>query len=251
MRHRIWTTGLLAAPLLVAACSDAIDPVDSEELAVDLDVAQYVADATSDDLVMIYQGLDQLGAAPATAPPHFGDDVVFSRSVTFFDVDGAEMDAFDPLLTASVHLVASLEGQRSRESDRGTLTVSISRSRDFWFTGLEGDETARTINGEGAASKNRTVSVTDRGERSYDFSSTTLVENVIVPVPRGSGWPLSGTITKSVIVEVVAGLDDPRTRERTVVIEFNGTQFATITINGVRTCILDLDLREVSCESDG
>lgn len=251
MWYRTKMAGLAAGMLLAAACSDTIDPLNPEEQTVDLDVAQYAADATGDDLAMIFLGVDQLGAAPAAAPPHFGGSVEFSREVTFFDEAGEQMNGFHPLLTASVHLVASLQGQRTRESDHGTLTVTISRSRDFWFTGLLGEETERTINGEGAASRNRTVSITDRGERSYDFSSSTVFADVVVPVPRSGGWPLSGTITHTVTVEVVAGLEDPRTRERTVVIEFNGTQFVPITVNGERTCTLDLGTRTVSCESAG
>ena len=45
-------------------------------------------------------------------------------------------------------------------------------------------------------------------------------------------------------VEVIGGLGDLRTHERTVVIEFNGTNLVPITING-RTFTLDLETREI------
>jgi hypothetical protein len=80
------------------------------------------------------------------------------------------------------------------------------------------------------------------------MSMNTTVTAVVIPVPRGSGWPISGTITREITVQIVTGLDDTKTRERTVTIEFNGTQFVPITING-ETCTLDLKLREVTCNA--
>ncbi len=79
------------------------------------------------------------------------------------------------------------------------------------------------------------------------MSSSTVVADVVILVPREGTWPQSGTITRNVTVEVVSGLGDTRTRERTVVITFNGTQFVSVTINGERTCELDLATRQVSC----
>jgi hypothetical protein len=53
-----------------------------------------------------------------------------------------------------------------------------------------------------------------------------------------------------VTVEVVGGLEDDRTRSRTVVITFNGTQFAEITING-EMFFFDLETRTVVRDEEG
>jgi hypothetical protein len=54
-------------------------------------------------------------------------------------------------------------------------------------------------------------------------------------------WPLSGTISKQVIVVVTRFNGDTVNRERTVVIEFNGTNIVTILINGEPT---EIDLAQ-------
>ena len=174
---------------------------------------------------------------------HLGNLTV-SREVTFFAENGDEMLGYDPLLTASIQVLFSMEGSRTRTGDRGTMTISVSRQRDITISGLLGEEIDRTFDGTGSASKNRSIISDEHGERTYDFSSTTVINLVVIPVPRGSGWPLSGTITRNVTVEVIGGLGDLRTHERTVVIEFNGTNLVPITING-RTFTLDLETREI------
>jgi hypothetical protein len=65
----------------------------------------------------------------------------------------------------------------------------------------------------------------------------------VVPVPGSeSPWPLSGTITRHWVITITNGPNGDATRERTVVVTFNGTQFATITVNG-ETSELDLGTR--------
>ncbi|MFQ6045418.1 MAG: hypothetical protein ACE5PT_03530 [Gemmatimonadales bacterium] len=184
---------------------------------------------------------------PHRGPP-FDGNITFTRQVTFYDSTGAEMDAYDPQLTASVRIVTSLEGSRSRTGQYGTMEMTISRSRDFTVSGLLGEETERTWNATGSSDVNRVRTTDDNGLRTYDMSMNTTITNVVIPVPRGSGWPVSGTITRDVTVQVVTGLDDTRTRQRTVTITFNGTQFVPITISD-RTCTLDLLAKEVTCES--
>ena len=65
------------------------------------------------------------------------------------------------------------------------------------------------------------------------MSSTSVIEDVVHPVPRtDDAWPLSGTITRNVTINIVDGPDGDVTKSRTVVITFNGTNLATMTVDG-------------------
>ena len=57
-------------------------------------------------------------------------------------------------------------------------------------------------------------------------------------MPREGTWPLSGTITREMMAEISRD-GETRTVERTVMIEFNGTQFVTVTVDG-ETFTMDL-----------
>ena len=116
-------------------------------------------------------------------------------------------------------------------------------------SGLFGSETQRTWNGTGSAATNRTRVSDENGDREYDMSSTDTISNVVHAVPRRGTWPLSGTITRNVTVVVISG-EDTKTRTRTVVIEFKGTQFATITIND-EVFRFDLETRSVVRDEEG
>lgn len=238
---------LLAGLSLAVACSDAAAPSAEEEAQITQDVLAYAADVTSDDLIMMTLLADGvLGSAPSAAPP-FDGNVSFSRTVTFYDEDDNIQDAYDALLTAKVNMVVTFEGSRTWTGDRGTLSVTVARQRDMTVSNLLGEETERIWDGEGNSDLSRVRQSDQFGERVYDFTASTSVAAVVIPVPRGSGWPVSGTITRQVTVEVVSGLGDTMTRTRTVTVEFNDTQFVPITINDL-TCTLDLANRSVSCD---
>jgi hypothetical protein len=65
------------------------------------------------------------------------------------------------------------------------------------------------------------------------MSGTAVIDNVVHPVPRtDDAWPLSGTITRDVTINIVNGPDGDVTKSRTVVITFNGTNLATMTVDG-------------------
>jgi hypothetical protein len=199
--------------LVVAACSDTAGP-DALEDSLTLDVAMIAADATIDefgDVGLLFGG----GAFPA---PH---------TATFYDADGNEQAARDPLTTASIHLLVESTHEFSRDSWSATGT----RSRDLWITGLEGEETSRTVNGTGSSNVTRSQHTDTDGTRTYEMSSTSVIEDVVHPVPRtDDAWPLSGTITRDVTITVVGGPDGDVTRSRTVVITFNGTNLVTMTV---------------------
>jgi hypothetical protein len=75
------------------------------------------------------------------------------------------------------------------------------------------------------------------------MSSTSVIEDIIHPVPRtDDAWPLSGTITRDVTINVINGPDGDVTKSRTVVIAFDGTNLATMTVSG-ETFEVDMSTR--------
>ena len=100
-------------------------------------------------------------------------------------------------------------------------------------SGLEGQETSRTWNGTGSGEASRSQHTDEHGDRSYDMSSTSVIEDVVRALPREENpWPLSGTITRTISVVIVNGPDGDVTREITAVLTFNGMQFVIMTVNG-------------------
>jgi hypothetical protein len=261
---RIGALAVIPALTLLAACSDSQTPLSEDEALINSDVAQYVAENTSDDIVVMTAEA-QVAMMPGFArspncerlarfkircqPRKFLSDgnLNITREVTFYKLEGdelVEMEEYHALDTEAINYVLSIEGSREGTKDGAMYSMTVDRQRDFTVSGMTGDEEQRTWNGRGTADLNRTRTSDENGDRTYDMTDTTTVENVVIRVPREGTWPLSGTITRHVIVEVVEGLEDPRRRERTVVITFNGTQFATIDING-DIFTLDLETREV------
>jgi len=258
MSKRSWA----AVPLLIfiGACSDVSSPNAADEATVNLDVARYVADQTVDDITLMNTEADRAtvlvpaaDAACSRTQHRFecsrdtwsgSQSLQITREVTFYGAEGNVQDGYDPDTTAAINFYFLLEGERSNDFASG----SVSRERDFTVSGLLGTETERTWDGTGTTEMSRTSTTDSRGTRTYDMSSSTTVDSVVIAVPRGDSWPLVGTITRDVHVEVVNGVGDTKTRDRTVVITFNGTQFVSITINGDTTCELDLETREVTCD---
>lgn len=220
-----------------AACDDGTAPVgDPGDL--ELAVAAVAAEATLDDVQSMTLGTWGL-AGPVAGPeaasqfgPHGGlapgDVLQRERTVTFYDADGQVMDGYDPLVTDRINLVIEVEGSLERPRWSG----EVERHRDVTVSGLAGQETQRTWNGTGSDLHAR-VRVSDEGNVERRFASQTSIEDVVVGVPRHENpWPLSGTITRHVEVTVVNGPNGDVTRERTVVVTFNGTRYVTLTVDG-------------------
>ena len=223
MKHRM-TLGLAAVSVFaLAACSDTAGPNGSalafDEL-VTLDVAMVAADGVLENLAAMQQSFGgALGTAPMTG----------TRTVTFLDADGNQQDAFDELTTATIHIVSEFSGEVDRES----WSASMLRTRDMTISGLEGEETTRTANGSGTVAVTRSRHTDDSGTRTHEMTGTSLVDNVVHGVPREENpYPLSGSITMDMTVNITNGPDGDVTRTRTVVVTFNGTQFATMTVDG-------------------
>ncbi len=218
MIHRMNSGATLTLSLLaLAACSDTAGLESSSEDNLTFDVAMIAADAAIGDF-------GDLGRVFGGGPHPGG-----THTATFYDADGDEQDARDPLTTASIHLVIESTHEFSRDSWSGTGT----RSRDIWISGLEGEEASRTVNGTGGSAVTRSRHTDASGTRTYDMSSTSVIEDVVHPVPRtDDAWPLSGTITRNVTVKVINGPDGDVTKTRTVVITYNGTNRPTMTVDG-------------------
>ena len=227
MNHRLRTGTVALSVLALSACSETVGPDSALEESVTLDVAMIAADAAIDefsDMALLF------GGGPLPAPMEMAThDRAGTHTATFFDASGNEQDARDPLTTASIHLVIESTHEFSRESWSGTGT----RSRDIMITGLEGEEAARTVNGTGSGIVNRSQHTDGDRTRTYDMTSASVIEDVVHPVPRtDDAWPLSGTITRDVTVNIVNGPDGDVSETRHVVITFNGTYLPTMTVNG-------------------
>jgi hypothetical protein len=235
---RIFRCGALAAmPTLIflAACSDN-GPQDIDDEQINADVALVVADATGDDMALMTDEADET-MQPAFGGPdcprhgfHFRCgprgffDLELTREVTFIDRNDIEQEGYDPIETDKIHVVFDMSGSRNLLE----ASLEVVRHRDFWVTGLKDEETQRTWNGEGSSTVDRVRFLEGDAQRSYNMSSTTTVTDVIVPVPRD--WPLSGTIERTVTVEIVDELGNTRTMTRTTVLTFDGTQFPTLQV---------------------
>ena len=238
MKHH-FVHGMVALSVTaLAACSETAGPdgTDSQfESLLTLDVAMVSADALIDVLAELQLGFVGGFGGAFAAPPL--DRV---RTVTYYDANGDPQDAYDADATASIHIVSEMSGEMVRDNWSG----SISRTRDITITGLEGDETDRTANGTGSSTVSRSHHSDEDGDRSYEMSGASVITDVVHVVPRDENpYPLSGTVTRDVTVVIVNGPNGDETRTRHVVITFNGTQFATMSVDG-ESFEVDLSTRD-------
>jgi hypothetical protein len=211
-------------------------------VALDRDVALIAADAAGQDIEMMRGPGGRFGLGLPAGPGNFEcNDVAppgltVTRTCTFYDANGAVQDAFDAQTTATVIVHVAMEGT----IDRGEWSATVSRVRDYTVTGLEGDETTLTWSGTGSGTMTRIRQTRDGDEIQMDMVSEEEATGVVIPVPRTpDGWPLAGTMTSSVTVTITGGPHDGETRQRDVTITFDGTQYATVTVNG-ETFTIDL-----------
>jgi hypothetical protein len=156
------------------------------------------------------------------------DGLTVTRTCTFKDAAGATQAAYDATTTATVRLEAVVKGTL----DRGHMSGTIERVSDLTVTGLEGSEASVTWKGNASGSITR-VRTADGGTMQMNMTEQETITDVVIPVPRTeNSWPKSGTITRQVAVSFQGGPKDGTTEQRDVKIAFNGTQFATITVNG-------------------
>lgn len=240
---------LLMAAVAASGCEDSTGPEALDLGDLDLDVAVMAAEATLDDvqsMTLATWGIGGPSGAAAAGPEHQGggmapgDDISRTRTVTYYDALGAVMETFDDLLTASLRIVIETEGSVSRDH----WSATIDRDRDMTATGLLGEEIQRTWNGVGSSDVSRSRHSDEYGDREYEMESDSQIDDVVVGVPRSEfPYPLSGTITRHVVINITNGPNGDETRERTVVITFDGDNTATMRV-GDEEFEIDLDDRQ-------
>ncbi|MGB1655896.1 MAG: hypothetical protein ACPHQP_02715 [Longimicrobiales bacterium] len=233
-------TALVAVVVGGAACDDATS-IESLDDTLVIDAAMVAADATIEEARMWREPF-LFGSTPALSAPgdgphstaHSGGrrswsgSLERSRSVVFYDEGGAEQDAYDPLTTDEIHIDHAMSGLIERER----FTAQIDRERSMIVSGLAGEEAARTWNGSSESSVARSGVLEDGTERSHSMSGAATYTNIVVPIPGTEPrYPLSGTISRSMLATRTTA-EGTSTREVTVVITFNGTQYADATVNG-------------------
>jgi hypothetical protein len=223
--------GALLALVAVAACSDNSAGPATDDFDFAGDMALVVADAVAEDLSVMNFAMPG-GPAPTEA------EFTRTRTRTFLDVDGAEMDRYDPLLTAAIRTVTETEGSATRRD----IEITMARSRDMTVSGLEGEETERIWNGTGSDNRSRVRASDTDGDRSYVLTGTSTTTNVVRAVDRNAQpWPLSGTIARSISVEITNGPNGDETRSVEATLTFDGTRFAVLVVNGE---VFEVDLAE-------
>jgi hypothetical protein len=148
----------------------------------------------------------------------------------FRDAGDVPQAAYDSVTTASIHFDSHLYGTTTA----GPWST-VHDSRALVESGLAGAETSRTWNGTGNAAHRDSVRLRDGSRILVTSATSVVVTNVVVPVPRRpDAWPLSGTIATH-----LAASGGGQSVDQTATLEFNGTQFAKLTVNGV-VCTIDL-----------
>jgi hypothetical protein len=232
----------LTLGLAASACDDAtgLDGLDDDMV---IDAAVLAADATIEEVTMWAQPLG-FGALPVEGPaainfpgrgpgrPGGGGswtgDFSGTRSIMFFDELGVEQDAYDDLTTESIEIERDIAGSIERDN----FSAEVSRQRSMIVSGLAGEETTRTWNGEGSSSVQRSGVLEDGTERSHSVEGDFTFEDVVVPIPGSDPrYPLSGTITRSMTVTRTNG-DVTEVREVEIVITFDGSATAVAVVNG-------------------
>lgn len=211
--------GWLVMAAGITACSEGVSDPDSLDT-LNLDVAMIAADAAIADI----QAVDAF-----MGDQRAGGSLDRTVLVTYLDADGNEQDAFDELTTATIIRSSKASGTVEREG----WSATIRRTREQTITGLVGVEMKRTVNGSGTDAVSRSVHTDENGVRTYEMSGTVAWDDVMHGVPREDNpYPLSGTVTRSMTIVITNDPNGDATRERTIVITFDGTQFATLTVDG-------------------
>jgi hypothetical protein len=245
--HHVSAMGLLVA---LAACSST-EPNTTVNPNVTADVARVATELGAQDVEAMHGPGGAFGFGFRGDIGRFGCDsasgfgLTIVRTCTFADSDGVAQAAYDTNTTASVTVHTEISGA----IDRGRWSATFDRTSDLVVSGLAGANTTMIWNGSGAGTSSR-VKTSDSSEtREYDMTSSETITDVVIPVPRtATSWPLSGTIAREVTVTFIGGPRDGTTVQRSTLLEFNGTQFATLTVNGET---FQVDLAGRSCHRDG
>lgn len=216
-RGLVLRAGVVAGVLSLAGCDGATGPSGppGSDAMMTHDAALVAVDA-------VQQELELMTVPGGAASPN--------RTVTFLDASGKAQDRYDSLTTASIRTHFVLD----HEAARTGWTASIHRASDMTVSGLVGRETTRTWNGTSTGKVSRSGHTDAGGTRTYEMTETETVVGVVRSVDHTAHpWPLSGSVRRTAKVTAAGGPNGGGTKDVTSVIVFNGTQHATLTVNGV------------------
>lgn len=110
----------------------------------------------------------------------------------------------------------------------------------MWMTELLTDE--HHLDGTGSSVVARSGNPQDGSSRTFNMTSTVEWDDVVHVQPRADNpYPLSGTITRDIFVEVTKDGVVVGGRDVTTVVTFNGTQYVTMLVDGEP---VEIDLAE-------
>jgi hypothetical protein len=148
----------------------------------------------------------------------------FSRTVTFTPCDDGPTDRYDPLKTASMHIVAS----HTRSVTHTFWTADVQRQRDMVVSNMCGQETSRFWDGgsSGVVDKSR---FRDDTLREYDATTSATFTAVERGVTREENpHPLSGKIVRTVNAVLKKDGEIVKEKNFTFEIVFNGTNLVML-----------------------
>ena len=264
-------TRLIALALAagLAACADSTAPRNSvTDAQLTIDAANDAGDATALDLSLMIGSEAQAGLGLASAAPlgfssqtasctysagvgrflcptvTTPEGLSLERSYAVY-AGGAAQSSYSASATDSINFQTFLTGSLVRDA----RSAWVNHTRTMTVSGLAGAETQRTWNGTGVRSDSAHVTENSVARRSK-FQSIDAISNVVYKLPRSSNpYPQSGSITHDITVSATvdrAGGQNTRTATRHVVVTFNGTSTAAMTV-GTRSCTVDLTTRSVTC----
>ena len=264
-------TRLIALALAagLAACADSTSPRNSvTDAQLTADAAGDAGDATVLDLSQMIGDEAQAGVAMASvAPLGFSSQAAsctysagvgrflcptvttpeglsLERSYAVY-AGGTAQSSYSASATDSINFQTFLTGSLVRD----TRSAWINHTRTMTVSGLAGAETQRTWNGTGVRSDSARVTENSVARRSK-FHSVDAISNIVFKLPRSTyPYPQSGSITHDLTVSSTVDRDggqNTRTATRHIVVTFNGTSTATMTV-GTRSCTIDLVTRSVTC----
>lgn len=170
------------------------------------------------------------------APVTMRGGLTMTRSFAFYDANGVAQERPDRATTRSMNVQMAVAGTITLSD--GALTVDRHNS-----TTVSGLGTASyTINGNetGTTKATRTTTL---GTSTFDEAYTNATKDLVVPAPPSRGYPLSGTQSHTSTVTMTAAGLPPQTHTTAVVVTFNGTGTAAISITfdgTTRQCTIDL-----------
>jgi hypothetical protein len=256
-------TAALLAVTTLSACGDSAGSTApdganvsaSVTQAVTLDVATVAGDAATEDVQTFRVNSGAFGIAQAIDFERFSrwdpcpldatttrfvcaertrGPFTYNRSYAYADAAGIAQTAYSATTTAAANFKWSLSGTITRERWNG----SMSRNRDITLSGLQGANSAVTVNGTGSGERQRTTFVGDSGvatglTRSYEMQSSLAIANVVTSaIQLPDAYPLSGTVTRNYTVTRTGAVNGETTFTRNSVVTFNGTRLVSLVVNG-------------------